>query len=170
MSWSEAGPRFARRTLLLAALAACGGCGFHLRGAATLPFNSILIGSQAPLAIELARNVSAASNAKVVIRGESEAVFNLIGEQRERSILSLSTSGQAREYQLRYRVAFSVTGPKGGIYVPASTLILRRDITFNDQVLAKESEEQLLYQDMQTDMVQQILRRMQAARLRYPED
>ncbi|MFN0162016.1 MAG: LPS assembly lipoprotein LptE, partial [Burkholderiales bacterium] len=34
---------------------------------------------------------------------------------------------------------------------------------FNDtQVLAKESEEALLYRDMQTDMVQQVLRRLAA--------
>ena len=38
---------------------------------------------------------------------------------------------------------------------------LRRDITFNDnQTLAKESEELLLYRDMQVDAVQQIIRRM----------
>jgi LPS-assembly lipoprotein len=37
-------------------------------------------------------------------------------------------------------------------------------MTFNDaQVIAKEAEEQLLYRDMQTDMVQQILRRLVAA-------
>ena len=42
---------------------------------------------------------------------------------------------------------------------------LTRDISFNDQVLAKEAEEVLLYRDMQTDMVQQIVRRLSAAQL-----
>jgi LPS-assembly lipoprotein len=38
-------------------------------------------------------------------------------------------------------------------------------MTYNDaQVIAKENEEALLYRDMQTDMVQQILRRLVAAR------
>jgi LPS-assembly lipoprotein len=37
-------------------------------------------------------------------------------------------------------------------------------VSFNDaQVLAKEAEEQLLFRDMQNDMVQQILRRLAAA-------
>jgi LPS-assembly lipoprotein len=38
-------------------------------------------------------------------------------------------------------------------------------MTYNDaQVIANEAEEQLLYRDMQTDMVQQIMRRLGAAR------
>ena len=42
-------------------------------------------------------------------------------------------------------------------------MLIERDYSFNDnQVLAKESEEALLYRDMQTDMVQQILRRLAA--------
>jgi LPS-assembly lipoprotein len=41
--------------------------------------------------------------------------------------------------------------------------VLRRDYSFNDQEqLSKESEEALLYRDMQTDAVQQLLRRLQA--------
>jgi LPS-assembly lipoprotein len=42
---------------------------------------------------------------------------------------------------------------------------LTRDVTYNDaEILAKEAEEQLLFRDMQTDMVQQILRRLAAAK------
>ena len=42
---------------------------------------------------------------------------------------------------------------------------LTRDVTFNDtEILAKEQEEQLLFRDMQTDMVQQIMRRLAAAK------
>ena len=44
-------------------------------------------------------------------------------------------------------------------------LTLKRDIGFNEsQVIAKEAEEELLYRDMQSDLVQQILRRMSALR------
>ncbi|MEO8142986.1 MAG: LPS assembly lipoprotein LptE, partial [Betaproteobacteria bacterium] len=46
---------------------------------------------------------------------------------------------------------------------------LTRDITFNDSdVLAKETEEQLLYRDMQSDMVQQIMRRLAVAQAPKP--
>jgi LPS-assembly lipoprotein len=54
---------------------------------------------------------------------------------------------------------------KGADYVPPATILLTRDITFNDSdVLAKETEEQLLFRDMQSDMVQQIMRRLAASR------
>jgi LPS-assembly lipoprotein len=46
---------------------------------------------------------------------------------------------------------------------------LTRDISFNDtDVLAKETEEQQLYRDMQFDMVQQIMRRLAAAQPAKP--
>jgi LPS-assembly lipoprotein len=53
---------------------------------------------------------------------------------------------------------------KGNDYVPQNTLELTREVTYNDaDVLAKESEEELLFRDMQGDMVQQIMRRLSAA-------
>jgi LPS-assembly lipoprotein len=40
---------------------------------------------------------------------------------------------------------------------------LTRDVTYNDaDILAKESEEELLFRDMQSDMVQQLMRRLAA--------
>jgi LPS-assembly lipoprotein len=51
------------------------------------------------------------------------------------------------------------------VFLPTSEILLTRDMAYNDaQVLAKENEEALLYRDMQTDMVQQIMRRLAAAR------
>ena len=50
--------------------------------------------------------------------------------------------------------------------IPTSEIALKRDFSFNDtQVLAKEAEEALLYKDIQTDAVQQIVRRLAAAKL-----
>jgi len=86
-------------------------------------------------------------------------------ELREKVILSLDTSGRVREYQLRYRVGFSLRDAKGRNWIAPNEIVLTRDISFNDQVLAKEAEEALLYRDMQTDMVQQIVRRLAGAQL-----
>jgi LPS-assembly lipoprotein len=58
---------------------------------------------------------------------------------------------------------------KGNDYIPPTQIALTRDITFNDtDVLAKEAEEQLLFRDMQNDMVQQIMRRLASARRPAP--
>jgi len=147
------------------------GCGFQLRGAANFPFNTVYIGGQSAFIAELQRNVTAGSNAKVVPRREdAQAIFEVLAETREKVILAMNTQGRVREFQLRYRVAYRVHDGKGGEYIAPTDLVLRRDITFNDQVLAKETEEQLLFREMQSDMVQQLLRRMQAAKLLKPDE
>lgn len=142
------------------------GCGFHLRGTADLPFATVYVpGATGGIALDLARNIQAGTNAKVVEDAkQAEAILQFTGETREKEILSLTGAGRVREFRLRYRVGFRVHDGKGRDFVPLSTLELTRDVTFNDaEVLAKENEEQLLFRDMQGDMVQQIMRRIASA-------
>jgi LPS-assembly lipoprotein len=69
-----------------------------------------------------------------------------------------------REFRLIYRVGVRLHDGKGADYLAPSALELTRDVSFSDaEVLAKEAEEQLLFRDMQTDMVQQVMRRLAAA-------
>jgi LPS-assembly lipoprotein len=72
-----------------------------------------------------------------------------------------------REYLLRYRITYRLTDNKSAQeYVGASEIVLQRDLSYNDaEALAKEAEEALLYRDMQNDAVQQLVRRLQAAKL-----
>ena len=94
---------------------------------------------------------------------EAAATLQVVYELREKEILSLSAGGRVRELQLRYRVTFQVLDKAKNVITPRSEIVLRRDMSFNDQVtLSKESEETLLYRDMQTDAVQQLVRRLQA--------
>ncbi len=148
---------------LFAALVA--GCGFQLRGTATLPFDTISVPGETPLGIELQRNIASGTNAKVVPQDANpQAVLALLGETRERLILSLNSQGQVTEYELRYFVTFRVYSPKGTDFIPSNQIALRRPITFNDQVLAKEEEAELIYREMRQDMVQLIMRRLAAAK------
>ena len=155
-----------RRSFLIALAALLPGCGFRLRGTAELPFTSVYVpGATAGIALDLARNIQAGTNAKVVSDAkEADAILQFTGETREKEILSLTGAGRVREFRLRYRVGFRLHDGKGNDFVPQNTLELTRDVTFNDaEVLAKETEEQLLFRDMQGDMVQQIMRRLSAA-------
>ena len=142
-------------------------CGFQLRGQAKLPFDTLYVAipENSPLAIELKRNIIAGTDTKIVdAPAKAQAILELMSEERSKSILSFDASGRVREYQLHYRISFRVRDAKGRDYLAQSEIGLSRDISFNDaQVLSKESEEQLLYRDMQSDMVQQILRRLAAA-------
>ena len=142
-------------------------CGFRLRGTADVPFQSLYVpGATSGIALDLKRNIQAGTNARVVDDASSaDAVLQFTEESRQKEILSLTGTGRVREFQLRYRVGFRVHDGKGGEYVPTNVIQLTRDVTFNDaEILAKEQEEQLLFRDMQSDMVQQIMRRLAAAR------
>jgi LPS-assembly lipoprotein len=147
--------------LLLAA------CGFQLRGTASLPFETIHVpGATAGIALEIKRSIQAGTNARVVEDAKSaQAQLQFSEESRRKEILSLTAAGRVNEYRLFYRVRFRVSDAKGGDFVPPVTIQLFRDMTYDDsQVLAKEAEEQLLFRDMQSDMAQQVLRRIAAAR------
>ncbi|MGH8667789.1 MAG: LPS assembly lipoprotein LptE [Burkholderiales bacterium] len=154
------------KKLLILALVLLAGCGFRLRGTADVPFQTLYIpNALTGIALDLKRNIQAATDAKVVDDPKgAEAILQLSHETRQKEILSLTAAGRVREYRLRYNVGFRVHDGKGKDYVPQSSLELTRDVSFNDSlVLAKEAEEQLLFRDMQNDMVQQILRRLAAA-------
>lgn len=142
-------------------------CGFQLRGQAKLPFETLHVDMPAysPLGTELKRNIIAGTSTRLVdTAAKAQAVFSVISEERSKNILSFDASGQVAELQLRYRLKFRVRDAKGRDYLPQSEIRLTRDISYSGtQVLAKESEEALLYRDMQSDMVQQILRRLAAA-------
>ena len=157
--------RRANFALCLASAALACACGFQLRGQTTLPFQTLYVQGASPMLVELKRHVAAGSQTKLVAQAAgAEAVLAVNLEAREKVILSLDTSGRVREYQLRYRVGFFVHDAKGQNWIPASEIALTRDISFNDaQIIAKENEEALLYRDMQTDMVQQIVRRLARA-------
>ncbi len=152
-------------------LALLAGCGFHLRGAESVPFQTLYIpNATTGVALDLKRNIEAGTNAKVVDNPkEADAILELSNENREKIILSLSGTGRVREFRLRYSVNFRVHDQQGRDYVPLSTVQLSRDVTYSDaEILAKEAEEQLLFRDMQNDLVQQLLRRLSAAQRPKP--
>ena len=80
-------------------------------------------------------------------------------------MLSLSGGGRAREYLLTKRVTFALHDTSGKDWLPAGEIVIRRSYTFNEsEVLAREAEETKLLKEMQSDAVQQIMRRLQSAK------
>ena len=162
----------AMRTLLISTLLltlfTVAGCGFQLRGAANLPYDTLHVAAapSSTFATQLRRAVTSGSQTKVVDNPkEAQATLHVLGEAREKSILSLSGGGRVREYQLRYRVQYRVADKDNKELRAPTTILLHRDFSFNDtDTLSKEAEEALLYRDMQTDAVNQMLRQLQATR------
>ena len=162
-----------RRFFLLAALSAAllAGCGFELRKAPEFAFDSIAVNAPptSPLANELRRNLAADGRLKVLPAAgdlqQARVILDLPTELREKVVVGLNTTGQVREFQLRSRIRFKLRTPQGKELIPDTELLQQRDISFNESaVLSKEAEESLLYRDMQTDLVQQLMRRLAAVK------
>lgn len=159
-----------RRTLLLTVPAVgLTACGFALRQAPNYPFTTIFVrvAEASSLGNELKRNLAAGGRLEVVTdpkRLDSvEVVLEITADQREKSVASLTSAGQVREFQLRTRVRFRLRTPQGNELIPDTEILQQRDISYTEtQALSKEAEEQLLYRNMQTDVVQQIMRRLAA--------
>lgn len=154
-----------KNILLLLVVLALGACGFHMRGPAQLPFETLYVqGGGNQLGPDLQRYLRSGSNVTVVqTPGEAQAILAILGEGREKRILSLTGGGRVGEFELYYRLSFRLHDGKGTELMPAQQLELKRTLSFSDvQVLAKEQEEAMLYRDMQSDAVQQVIRRLGA--------
>jgi len=161
-----------RRRLFSALLpaAALAGCGFQLRRAPDFAFERILVNASAnsPLANELRRSIASGGQVQVVdVTGAAAAqvILDLLNEQREKVVVGLNATGQVREFQLRTRLRFRLRTLQGRELIPETELLQTRDISFTESAaLAKEAEENLLYRDMQADLVQQLMRRLAAVK------
>jgi len=144
---------------------ALGGCGFKLRGNQIFAFSviAILPNPGGALALELRRSFG--SSVRVLAPGEplsqAQVLLDILSEQHEKIVVGVNSSGQVLEFQLRIRVKFRIRTPQGHELTPESEILQQRDISFNESaVLAKEVEEAMLYRNMQSDIVQQLLRRL----------
>ncbi len=155
----------ARLVAILAMTAAIAGCGFHLRGDASYPFTTVFLNTAptAPIAIELKRSLVGAT--LVGSPAAAQAILDIAPVVDDKQVLSLSGGGRVREFMLTKRVSFRLHDAEGRDWLPAAEIVIRRAYAYSEsEVLAREAQEVRLLKEMQTDAVQQIVRRMQAAK------
>lgn len=157
-----------RRSLLAAAaVIPLAGCGFRLRGRFELPFEKIYLdmNRNTPFTARIARLLRAGSNVTIVDSAEqAQAILKLTRQSRERNIISYNANGEAREYELKYIVQFQLTTPRGTPYLPETTLVAVREISYDDSdYLSRDNEEALVISEMQSDLATQIIRRIERA-------
>jgi LPS-assembly lipoprotein len=160
-----------RRTWLMSvaslAVVPLTGCGFQLRGAQELRFRTVQLTGfkpHSPLEKELRRAINASKTTLVVDSGgEAQVILEAVSDRRERNVVATSSAGQVRQISLRVRFTFKLRTPSDRELIGPTELLLGRDISYNEsEALAKEQEEALLYREMQTDIVSQIMRRLAA--------
>lgn len=164
--------RFLKIVGYLVLITSLSACGFALRGAVTFPFQSIYVGlpDSSTLGGELKRNLRANGKTEVSSQAtNADVVLDVLGESREKVILSLNSQGRVREFNLIYNLKFRLRDKAGREVLAPTTISLKRNLSFKEnEVLAKEAEEALLYRDMQSELVQQIMRRLAVVKMDAP--
>ncbi|MCL2162255.1 MAG: LPS assembly lipoprotein LptE [Betaproteobacteria bacterium] len=160
---------FSRRVrfiLLAFAVTALAGCGFKLRGAQPLAFATVHVSASqyTTLGIALRRQIALTGSTTVLEdASQAETKLQILANSRSREILSLTATGKVREYELNQRLRFRLTDRDNNELIPPTTLSARREYTFSDDlILGKEQEEALLYSDMESEIVRQLMRRLVA--------
>jgi LPS-assembly lipoprotein len=158
--------RFFSCTLLVFCVLALSACGFTLRGSSgnfKLPFKTLHIstGSKDLFGTTLKRQIQGAGSTVVDDRKQAEASLDILERGRLREILSLSTAGRVREYALFYTFRFQVRDRENHILMSPVQNRLRRTMTYDEsQAYAKEQEERMLYEEMESDVMLQVIRRL----------
>lgn len=164
-----------RRTLIAAAALAMTGCGFRLRGRFTLPFETLYISYNlnTPLGSQLSRQLKAGSDVRLVNSpSEAQAILYILGERRSRNVVAYNAYGDAREYELKLEVSFRLAAPDGSLYLPDTVIPAVREISYNEEdYLTRDTEEALVINEMLSDIVVQMVRRIEKAQPpKQPED
>jgi LPS-assembly lipoprotein len=121
------------------------------------------------LGVELKRNFASLGNVQLITDAahlkDAQVILDIVQDQREKTVVGVTPAGQVREFQLRIRLKFKLRTPRGKELIPETEMLQQRDISFSESaVLSKEAEEGLLYRNMQTDIVQQLMRRLAAVK------
>jgi LPS-assembly lipoprotein len=160
------GKASALATLLLALLIQTG-CGFHLRGSFEIPpaLNPIHLQSAAGSPVRRAiENLLAGSDVRLT-SNPAEAKLNLriLSEERSSRVAAVDMNGKTLAFELHYLVRFDAVVPDGAHKIPPQTLDLTRNFDNPDvEVLGKQLEKELIYQDFATDAADRILMRLRA--------
>ena len=153
----------------LAPLIVVAGCGFQFRGTPELPPQMAVIHIKAadrysPFYRELV-TVLRRSNATLTDDpAKARTVIKVLTDDTGRRLLSVTARNVPAEYEVFYRVRFSVD-VDGVEAVPLEQLALTRNFAFDETaVLGKAGEEEIIRQAIASDLVGLVTRRLTAVR------
>lgn len=136
-------------------------CGFHPRGAYSLPIELkqvYLEGGSPALREQMKQQLNQSHSQLASSRENASMVIKLLDENFQRRGVSLSERGKTNEYELIYRVEYELATPKDAVLLERQPLEIRRDY-YNDQqaVLARDNEENTLRGEMTQQTVRTLL-------------
>ncbi len=160
-------PNPLRITLLLALCLALVACGFRLRGEAQLPagFERLHLDVANPgnsLGADLAEALARAGAQIVASPDKASARLRIPVNEMRTEILTVGPAARIREFEIRYRVELEVLDAAGEPRLARQIIELNRDYTFDERAaLGAEQEAELLRVELQREMLQNVLRRLE---------
>jgi LPS-assembly lipoprotein len=148
-------------------LLALASCGFHLQGRQPLPeafaYTYIDTKDEQTDFVQDLRKALIASGAKVIrTQGSSGATIDVHDDELTERVLSVSARNIPTEYELTYKVEFSVSSG-GKQLIEHEEISASRDFSFDEtQLLAKEREQEILREALARDLVALVMRRLAA--------
>jgi LPS-assembly lipoprotein len=107
----------------------------------------------------------AASSAFGTAPLSTHVVLYALSDTREQAVASTTAFGQVRDLSLRTRFKFRLARADGSNIIAPVELLLTNDLPYNEKdALAKIDESEALHKAMQTDIVQQVMRRLAVVR------
>ena len=154
-------------TVPIAAALILSACGFHLQGRQPLPaqFSYTFVDTkdeQTDFVQDLRKALLASKVNVIRTKGSSTAVVEVHEDELTERILSVSAQNIPTEYELTYKVTFSVMS-EGKTLIDKEEISATRDISFDEaQLLAKEREQEILRAALARDLVALVMRRLAA--------
>lgn len=152
-------------SVLVAVGAILGACGFHLKGVAPLPFNTVYtnISDNSAFGAQLRRALKASSpNLRFTDDAQQAQVKleQLLYDRQQRD-LSINAKGLVEEYELTLTYVFSLSDRHGNELLPPTTLTAIREVPYDpDAVQAKEGEISMIFRDMEQSLVSRMVRQL----------
>ena len=158
---------FSRKWCLAPLFLLVSSCGFHLQGRQPLPpqfaYTYVDTKDEQTDFVQDLRKALLASKVNVIrTKSSSTATVAVHDDELTERILSVSAQNIPTEYELTYKVTFSVVS-EGKTLIDKEEVSATRDISFDEtQLLAKERETEILREALARDLVALVMRRMAA--------
>ncbi len=141
------------------------GCGFRLRGVVEIPaeLNPVYIqaAGNSPVRAALVDQLAGGDVVLAATAGEANLILRILSESRYSQVVAVDSGGRVLAYELHYLVSYDAVTPDGVQKVPGQSLDLIRNFDNPDvEVLGKQLEEALIYQDFARDAADRILMRL----------